>query len=238
MVSNLNIKNKYLYIVYTMPRRKTYRKKRRARKSYAVSRVGITPGMPATRRAVLRVCISFSLTSTTGAISAQSLLANGCFDPTEGLSARSPMGWDTWNQLYKTYVVLGSKASIRTVHSSGASSYSPAICGVVINNDNSTPYLNYQGFVESKKGSYRMLDTHPKSASVVKSFYSAKKFFNVTDIKDNMDRLGALVSADPSESAHYVIWYQTLNGATQTQDFLATIDYIVDFSEPAIGVES
>lgn len=226
-----------------MPYKKRHYKKKRAvkRTRYPVNQ-GINPGMPPIRRAFLTLAQEFSLTSTTGVLSSQAIRANGIFDPTMTLGTKQPMGFDIWNQLYNNYVVVGARIKVCTVQDAGASSYKPAMCGVVLTNDGSVaPYTNYEGYIESKKGPYRLLQTHPTRTTVLHLNFSAKKFFNITNIKDNLDRIGALVTADPGtdDDAFFNIWYQTVNSSdTQTQSFLIEVNYIVDFSEPKIGIES
>jgi len=64
--------------------------------------------------------------------------------------------------------------------------------------------------------------------------YSAKKFFNVKDVKDNLTRLGAATSTGPSEQAVYTIVIGSVDKAALaiTYDLVIEIEYIILFSEP------
>ena len=57
-------------------------------------------------------------------------------------------------------------------------------------------------------------------AGVVSKTFSAKKFFNVANVLDNISRIGAPRTANPSEKAFFAM------------SILVTVEYIVVFSEP------
>ena len=197
---------------------------------------GITPGMPPVRRANLRIAYAFNLTSTGGALASQAHSANDLFDPTTTVGTRKPMGFNNWADLYRDYVVVGSKIIVRPVHVSGASSYNPAIAGIILAETTTMPYNDYQGNLESRKGPTQIMRTN--SGYVVKDLtckFSAKKFFNISDIKDNQERIGATTSATPTDQAFFIVWYQTLNASTQESTFVVECDYIVEFSQPKAG---
>lgn len=64
--------------------------------------------------------------------------------------------------------------------------------------------------------------------------YSAKSFFNVSDVKDNFDRLGASFANSPSEQAYFQVFVSPTDGATTGNVVRCTvrITYNVICSEP------
>lgn len=64
--------------------------------------------------------------------------------------------------------------------------------------------------------------------------YSTKSFFNVADVKDNFDRLGASFANSPSEQAYFQLFVAPTDGATTGNVVRCTvkITYNVALSEP------
>jgi len=142
------------------------------------------------------------------------------------------MGWDTWKSLYNHYVVVGAKITATVL--SDTVGNSPFVVGTYLTDQAVLPYTSWYGFKEARKGTQRLFNGgagNTRSQSTMSKF-SAKKFYNVTDIKDNMDRLGALTDTNPGENAYFIIYYQQINSVTDTKNLCITVDYIVDFSEP------
>lgn len=216
-----------------MPRR-TYRKRkgrrtyRRRRRANNTNIQGFVSGMPKVRRARLRYADQIDLTSTAGSIDVFKMRANSVFDPNESGVGHQPMGFDQWALLYNHYVVVGAKISIAALASGSVTS---AVCGVYLADDSSVPYSVPEGYIESKKGPYRNINIQRNAVKMTSNF-SAKKFFNITDIKDNVVRIGADVGSNPTEPAVFHLWYHDYQGSTTTQTFQITVDYIVEFSEP------
>jgi len=64
--------------------------------------------------------------------------------------------------------------------------------------------------------------------------YSAKKFFNVTNVKDNLTRLGATFGSNPTDQAFYNVFISSPGGGLTSPAYnvVVMIDYIVALSEP------
>lgn len=219
-----------------MPRRYAKKRTRRPRKRRYVRRMQraqnqmVPSGMPRQRRAYMRYCEQVNLTVTTGILTSNVFRANSPYDPNYSGAGHQPMGYDQWSALFNHYVVTGSR--IKATLLSDTSNSAPVSFGAYLTDTNSIPYTDWASFREAKKGSVQnYIGRQSKSRSVV-SKYSAKKFFNVKDVKDNTDRLGAAVTSDPSEECYFIIWCNTLDGGSDTYQVLVEIDYIIDFSEP------
>lgn len=211
----------------TKRRIKPYRRRRRRRPS-----IMATPsGVHTTRIVKMRYASTTNVTSTSGVIGSKVFRANSIFDPDYTGTGHQPMGHDTWESLYNHYVVLGSKISVRLMPTS-TSNTAPGIAGIYLTDSTSVPYTVPSSFLEAKKGTYTHISPGINRLPVVKSFFSAKKYFNVTDVKDNLRSIGAAFGANPTESANFVIWYATLDASTQAMSLVITVDYILAVSEP------
>lgn len=198
----------------------------------------VQSGLPIQRSARLRYSEIITMTSTSGSLASYVFRANSVFDPDFTSVGHQPMGYDQWAGMYNHYVVLGSKIVCRVVEDAAGTSTNPGIVGVFLDDDTTLPYSTPNSFIEADKGSYKLLSPISDSTSIISTSFSAKGFFNLTNVKDNLLRVGANVVSNPLESAEYQIWYATVNATTNTIAVQCTIDYIVLFNEPKAGVES
>lgn len=218
-----------------MPKKTYYAyKKKRATKrksNYGKSFMMKVPsGMPLQRRAYLRYSQGVTVTSTSGVPGHHIFRANGVYDPDSTGVGSQPMGRDEWAALFNhtcvvrcrmtAYPIFGSPGDVQSTY------------GVTISDDGTTPYSDWTGYSEAKKGSVKFHSTYERDPGKVISYYDAKKFYNLKDIKDNVDRVGAAVGANPSEGAFFDLWFQTLDGSTNSIQFACVLDYVIDWSEP------
>ena len=216
-----------------MPRRykkkKTYKKKKYVRKRRLRS-MGVPNGMPTQRLCKLRFANTGQLTSATGGLATASYCANGIFGcDITAAPAGQPMGFDQWASLFNHYVVLGSRITVEWALPNQNHLY---VAGTYLNDDNTLIYSKFADFKQARKGTQRVL-VNQRNCVTTSSNFSAKKFFNVKDIKDNTDRLGGSITTNPSEQAVFVIYGQPMDGASNMScRYLVTIDYIVAWSEP------
>ena len=194
---------------------------------------GMRPqGFPKEQVVKLRYCETVSVNPGAGAIDSYQFVANGCHDPNLTGVGHQPYLWDEWKAFYNHYVVLGSKISVQMVADS-ESNQSSVICGVYLSDD-STISTNAVALCEKGLTHYKVVPQGRQVVSKLDYKFSAKEFFNVTDVKDNLDRLGAAITANPTETAIFSIFARSLDGASDPTafDMLVTLDYIVAFSEP------
>lgn len=168
-----------------------------------------------------------TLASSGGAMATLDVYANWPYYGT-----RNAYGFDQWSALYNKCVVIGSKIN---VYQQGytASSAQPWAAGIYLSDD-TTNFTDYQVLVEANRGRFMRSTPYPGTFRKVSNWFSAKKFFNVKDVKDNMDRLGNGVSTTvPGDSAIFKVWAQPLDkAATDTIYVHGIIEYICLFSEP------
>lgn len=214
-----------------MPYRKkktTHRKKQHGK--MRLYSMGAPSGIPTTRRAKLRYVTNVSLIGTTGALASNLYRANSLFDPDFTGIGHQPMGFNSWATHFNHYVVMGSKISVSC---STFGSNTTNMVGVFLSDDTGT-YANWDAFAEARKGVTKALPNNADKNSHMSAKYSARKFYNISDVKDNVTRIGADVGANPTDVAFFTVWAQSQNKVSTTSPIqcMVTIDYIVEFSEP------
>lgn len=219
-----------------MPRRKKYVPKRKApvrrykKKSYPRKNMISPSGVPTVRFVKMRYVTRIPLTTGVAVVSAQ-FRANSIFDPEVALGGHQPMGHDTMSTLYNHYTVVGSKLTCDWA-SQISSGDNGIMVGCYLSDDGVYPYTDYTGMVEAKKGTYRSIVKQRNSVKTTTGF-SAKKFFNLSDVKDNQQRVGAVFGQNPVDEAVFVVWAQAHDfGATNTVSCVITLDYAVVCGEP------
>lgn len=210
--------------------RKGYRRKRYNR---LARRIGIPNFLPAQRAAKLRYTSQLTLTSAAGLLTNHQFRANGCYDPDFTSTGHQPYGWDQLTPFYNHYVVAGSRMSVRVVPQTDNTAFSGCV-GIYLSDDSTVGFTSYTTFVEAKKGTYRLINGGSDKQTTVSCNYSAKKFFNIVNVKDNIARLGASTVNDPGEIAMFNLWYQAADETSTATNLtaLVTIEFMVLFSEP------
>lgn len=204
--------------VYT--RRRTYRLGNRVRSSFRPY-------------AKMRYNEQFRLAPGLG-LATQLFRANSIFDPDLTGIGHQPYKHDTYAGIYNHYVVLGSMITVEvvTVAGEGYAPGGPFTIMVRLKDDGGATTDPMSAFIERGEGTYAMSSAQSNKFKL-RSRYSAKKFFNITNVKDNLDRLGAAFGANPTEGAYYEIRCAGWSGADPGFVYVnVTIDYIVSMSEP------
>jgi len=221
----------------TVRKRRTFR-----RKTVFKPQSLIKVGFPRTTMVKLRYVDSFDLNAGVATLAYHSMRANSCFDPNRTGIGHQPMNFDLWSSLYNHYVVVGSK--IRCVFNPSSSTLQGGwVFGCTLADDH-TQTTDPTTLMEQGLTKYKIRDgvvQHSGQAAAVTCCYSAKKFYNIKNIQDNLLRLGASIVANPSEEACFNIFSGPIPGSATDQALVyvtVIIDYIVLFSEPKEQVQS
>lgn len=209
-------------------------KRKNVRVMRSLSRVqGVPNFLPKQQTMKLSYVSNTILTSAAGLLANYQFRANGLHDPDITSTGHQPYGWDQLKEYYNHYVVLGSKITVHAVPQTD-NAVNAGVLGVYLSDDTSHGFTSYTTFIEAGKGTWSLMNGGSNEAKRLTCNFSAKKYFNVDDVKDNLDRLGAATTTDPNEIAVYNCWYQVSDeGSTGTNVALVfKIDYIVSFSEP------
>jgi len=213
---------------------------RKSKKSYTRSTFKpqrlLTVGFPKTTMVKLRYVDYATLNPGIYTVGTAIFKANGCYDPNTSGTGHQPMGFDQWASFYNHYIVVGAK--ITAVLNTSSTVYSGCIFGINLNDDltmsTDIGTVMEQGLSKFKMANFNTTSGSGNGIRVSKGF-SCKKFFQVTNPLDSLSRLGALTTADPTDTANFIVFFGAPPG--DGNDFASinatvTIEYIVIFSEP------
>jgi len=152
-----------------------------------------------------------------------------------------PGGWDIWTQLYNHYVVVKSKiyVYVRPKYNNNNYQY-PVNVGIFEDDDATIPVAHTSNMLlESGKGVFRMLMSHPQSTGAspcrMSLTYNPHKTYGIKDISDNIGRLGAPVTALPADQTYWFVWAQQPQSnpiiGDMNLDFTVVVDYYILFTE-------
>lgn len=173
--------------------------------------------------------------------------ANGPFQPNGSSSGgvfnhtdpHQPMGFDQWSQLFRNYVVKGSKITVVRLGTVSPSDPLPDYTtagkfGIYVSDSEVPIYTKSTSYKEARKGMVKYVANSQRTAQSCQAYYSPRRVYGIKDIKDNQGRLGAAVTANPTELASYVLWTQLQDVKNEAINwrFEVTIEYIIQFDEP------
>lgn len=186
-------------------------------------------GFPTSRLVRMRYVENYSLNPALPGLMAQYVFrCNSIFDPNETGTGGQPLGHDQWSVFYNKYVVVGSKITV--VAQGGGSSGSgsvPVYTGIKRDLDGAID-ADYRRLKE--QGSMaRVWQPLGDAKLKMNSYFSCKKHFGIANVKDGVDRYGALFGANPIDQMRFVHYYQAQDRASSVSPtvFTATIDYLV-----------
>lgn len=207
-----------------------------ARRRRLHSRMGVPASMPNVRTARMRFCTNAVLSCGGNTLGFTDLYANAPNLLTA--SNERAFGWASWASLFDRYICVGSKITAYASYQTQSATNPPMCVGIYLSDDQAVPYNSWKGLVEARKGTYRNMTALQERPVVVKSFFSCKKFFNITDPKDNMVRFGSATggASTPDGTAVYIIWGNSTGSTTPETRVNVNVnivmDFIVRFMEP------
>ena len=229
-------------------RKRSFKSMRRRKKRRFSRKMGIPNGMPSQTRLVnLRFTLRSTLRFVGQTMKQISIRANDAFNPTGATLTPIPAGlqpllYDTLAKLYQKVMVVGSKATfyVSPEHRTAAPTTgqnSQVMAGVYLSKQETTPFTQIEDFINAKRGQYKALTYQRNQTSLVGKF-SCKKFFNITNSKDNQDQFSQDTldaKSEPERLAHYILYAANLDPLdTREQDlpYIVTIDMTCLFSTP------
>lgn len=186
-------------------------------------------GFPNTIITTMRYCDAFTKTSTLGAIAFNTFRANSIFDPDDTGVGHQPMYRDQWSGIYNTYVVLGSKITIKYARQTSAN----WVVGVVGDDNGLFPTLLTEK-MEQNNSVHDIVHADPVTLIMT---YEPNESFGV-DAKDD----GASqtpVGSNPTEQFYFGVWGHVIDATVTAKiDFIVEIEYTVKFSELVTPITS
>jgi len=234
---------------YRKSRKSARRSRRRTRHSRRTKRRSVVPynvstnfgGFPRTKMIKLRYNEYVTINAAAGALASYAFRCNSIHDPNSTGGGHQPMGHDTWAEIYNTYVVVGSKLTAN--FTSGGAQLPQAMLAILQDDDATLTSTSTSEIIERGGSRFRIV---PDSGSAVgkaitlSSKFSAKKYYEIANIKDNVSRLGAAFGANPAEMAYFLLVVGPPDQATDisTWGVNVTIDYLVLVSDPKDMLQS
>jgi len=196
-------------------------------------------GKPASNVARLRYCEHVVLNAGTGGIAEYVFRINSLFDPDFTGTGHQPMGFDQFGAFYSRYVVIGAKVNIRVTQGGTAVAYGPgSITGAYISPGSAAAAADLISLLEQGRSNSTMVAHAFTKGNDNLSFninFSPKRFFGITNIKDNIDNIGAVTSANPSTLAYLHIFTGSMDTAAfdpGVQHLIVTIEFLCLFDSP------
>jgi hypothetical protein len=171
--------------------------------------------------------------------------ANGIYDPrTPSLGGHAPLTYNLWASIYDTWIVAGSKMQVTFCPGGIDEGDSTMRAGVFVADQ------SYQGtgldpllpntWIESGLGTWRAVQSSVNiKPAMCTAKFSAKKWFNLTSIRDNNPLYGSTFpgASNPTHQAYYNVWVGPMvsGGTTPVPLTLqVVIDYLVIVGEPKL----
>lgn len=228
-----------------MPYKKQCRKPRKKKKckkppqaTTAVARVGYSSGLnflPPKFIAKMRWNKSFTLAAGTSDIATiAAFRMAGLWDPEFNSGASlQPYGFDQLATYYSHYLVLGSKATVKFVHTSG----NPMVVGCITTRDtNQSEFAQADSFMNDPQSRFKIISNERPHATVTATYSKNKIFGTASDTE-----LTSVPSGDPVNEQYYLSTYVNNVGPVQTQAsvvMVVSIDYTVLWTERAAMAKS
>lgn len=216
-------------------KRTAYRKRRN--QNSAVSRNLI--GFPKNQYVHMRYCETLSLDGSS-VISPKIYRANSIYDPDYSTGGHQPMGYETWLKLYNQYIVVKSRCKM-TVCQVATATGEPFYASLGLQNAVDTRTMIER--LETGDTTMKLMQgatAYGNKGTTLIRWFDQKKFFNLTDIKDNWDEAGANINDNPINTALFNLAIGAADGTTETGTYkiCVQIDYWVLFGEPQILAQS
>lgn len=159
--------------------------------------------------------------------------AIGMYDPNSTGTGHQPLGFDQYTPIYDHYTVLGSKITVDfTAATTSAALGANKVCIFV--NDDASAVTTWDTIMEQGGAVSKILTgSNAGGTCRLSKKFSTKKFFGVTDVKDN-DQLKGSNSANPLDGAYFAVLAQGMTSSDNPNGFYANvmIEYITQWSEP------
>lgn len=222
-----------------MPYKRKYKKKtrpKRRRRKSSILRAIANPNKPIADSTIVKLRFSDFVTIDPGAATAATVVyrANSAFDPRYATGGNQPLGYDEWAAFYDHYTVLGSKINVKFIPSTITPVTGSAIVSISTQDDFVTSGVIGTQLIERAASRWGiMTGADAKGYKSLTQTFSSKKFFGVSDVDDNIAKLGAATLTNPSEQAFFHVSAGAVDNSSNPSSITAIIqiDYILKFTE-------
>lgn len=191
-------------------------------------------GFPAKRSVTLRYCDYQDFSGTTMGQVTYSL--NNITDPYVTGVGHQPLGHDEWAKFYSNYIVTGCRAKV-TAQRGVADNLEPVVFMLQITDTpNTVTSLAWRVIAEQAHTVTKMITADWDNAMSCQNLYvnwDAKKWFNVKDLEDNVERFGGISDSNPADQAYLNILIDPLDGSADYNiRCMIMLEYDVTYSTP------
>lgn len=163
---------------------------------------------------------------------------NSLYDPEDAMGGHQPLGFDQMAAFYRSYTVIGCKATVSFSNSDGTNSQ---YVGAFVHASNSPTFV-LTTIQEQGMGSYTSLNAriagHDTATATTVTKWSARKWFGTNNLLSE-SAVGAQVTADPSTLAYLIVWAYGRSGVdTSAVAVDVRLEYIAVFYNPQYLPES
>ena len=236
-------------MLFRSGKRKRSRKKyKRRKRGYRLSRrMGVAAGMPSQTRYVnLRWVYRSAIQSTGPTLASTYIAANSARNPSTIPSVlpmppgSQPLHFDNLAALYERVMVVGSKATwfLTPLMPDGNTSApnTQMMVGAYVSKQVLPAFDEVTDYISHKRGQYKAM-TIQRNQTTVTSKYSCKKFFNITNPKDNNADFAedTLRNGKPFRGAYHILYCQNIgvfDSRVTSLPFICTLDMTCVFSTP------
>lgn len=186
-------------------------------------------GMPKKLLVTLRYNQAVTLADPlSGAVSTNLFRANSLYDPDYTGAGHQPLGFDQYMALYAQYLVRYSKITVTGINSSTGIVFGVSLLPTATSFGTSPEYIEQQ-----TTGYSFSIPASPTINQAAITTFDAKRFFDVTDPKDEADLQGS-IGSNPAKSAYYHVWAGAYSGSSDPTATIINvlIEYQVEFSQP------
>lgn len=210
--------------------KKTPVKKRQFRGKTTINKTVVSAGLgfPKKMEMTHKYQGSVGLVGTSGVFAAHSFSCNSLYDPDATGTGHQPLYRDQMQNLYNHYVVIGSRAQISFIPTSGT--YGSAAVGCFINDDQTLTTTSFPAAIEQSIGKYKYVTYNNSSPSSFSLNWSAKKVFGGSILANT--ELQGTATTNPLEQQFFTVWAQSLDGTTSISFWVEiVITYITIWKE-------
>lgn len=220
----------------TRPFKKKVMRKLYRRRGYTMRKYKTDPrsmiGFPKQRVVKMRWMENVTLDSPGGPITR--VYSANDINNVFALPVHRPLGYDEWATFYQEWTVIGSRIRV-TATFAGNQQAIPINWGIILSTEQSIPFTQVSAFVEQGKTKFKIMQPAVNGNMTRNTLsYSAKKFFNIANVKDNKRILGSyfapgLVVPPPELVSFYNIWVAAADNSSNVEpiNITTTIEYLV-----------
>lgn len=196
----------------------------------------ITPtygGMPPSRNVTMTYVDGNTIHAGagTGLYSYWSYRANSLYDPDQTGTGHQPMGRDQWALFYTYYVV--TEAEIAVTFTPQSVSTFPLEVGILLHEDGSTLGPNLASICEQGRSKRKsILGSFGCVPVQVTHSFNAASWFGIKDVTAARSSIGAIMSANPSDLADFVVYAGSFFGTSPEVYASVSITYKAHLTEP------